>query len=213
MFKGVKKAKAVKNTENTENIENTEDTEKVKGKKVKDKSQKKVKKPLSMKAITKKLNKGKPKKIKNETVISLDFGSKSVKIAVGKVYKNKIKIESLNEVEYPDHYYRNGVFQEPDEMIYVVNQFFLQNDIITKGKKVICTVESTSIIKREISVPTVDEEDMLDLVIYEMGQYLPINIDSYHFQYKTISTYEEGGDKQNKGTLCCNTKGTLQRVF
>lgn len=124
-------------------------------------------------------------KKKSGQVISLDFGSHSIKCVVGQHQNDKIRISNMFSIPLNEELFSNG---------YLINQIQVKSLILEqlkdrkiKTKDVVISVESTEIIKRELTIPNVQEEDRLDLITYEIGQYLPIDLDAYIIQYKVIA--------------------------
>lgn len=131
------------------------------------------KKPFSKNKASKKT---KNSKIKNRTVLSLDFGSHEIKGVYGKVENNKVLVNSIFKGSVENSWYRDGRVENMDAAKNNMINILKKNKI--KNTDAVCTVESTDIIKREITIPKVEEKDILPLINYEIGQYLPIDIDS-----------------------------------
>lgn len=144
------------------------------------------KKPFSKNKASKKT---KNSKIKNRTVLSLDFGSHEIKGVYGKVENNKVLVNSIFKGSVENSWYRDGRVENMDAAKNNMINILKKNKI--KNTDAVCTVESTDIIKREITIPKVEEKDILPLINYEIGQYLPIDIDSYVIQYKVLSEFVE----------------------
>ncbi len=62
-------------------------------------------------------------------------------------------------------------------------------------KDAIFTIQSTSIIRREVEVPNVKPHEMEGMIRYEIEQYLPIDLNEYIIEYKAL---EEKKDTKTK---------------
>ena len=67
-----------------------------------------------------------------------------------------------------------------------------------KAKQMIFTINSTSILTREIILPSVKPEEMSEMIKYDIEQYMPVSIDEYDIEYKIIEEFEEEGSKKSK---------------
>jgi len=67
-----------------------------------------------------------------------------------------------------------------------------------KTKNVSFTISSSKIVKREIEVPRVHFDDRLNLIKYELEQYLPDDVENYVFQYKIIEDIEVNEELYNR---------------
>ena len=123
-------------------------------------------------------------KKKDIKCLSIYIGTKYVKCVTGQRINNKLKIDKTFKIKLPDDIYENGHIKNTDEMKSILQKALSDNGV--KIKQVICTIESSYAIKREIIVPAVEGEDLSEMVSYEIGQYLPIDINSYVLQYKIM---------------------------
>ncbi len=140
---------------------------------------------MKRKSIKKNLS-SKKKDIK---CLSIDIGSDYIKFAVGQKTDKKLKVDKTFKVRMPTGAYGNGHIKNIQDMKSTIQGALDANSV--KIKDVVCTIESTDSIKRELIVPAVGQEDLAEMVSYEIGQYLPIDIGSYVLQHKVIREIEE----------------------
>lgn len=133
---------------------------------------------IRYKDITTKENKIKGK---GRQVISIDIGSHSIKVVEGKLQKNILNINKLVEVKTPEGAIADGKIIDEGFIVATLDKLIKENNI--KTKDVIFTTNSSSIINRDILVPSVEEEELDTVVRYEIQQYLPINLNDYVIQY------------------------------
>lgn len=118
---------------------------------------------------------------KGRQVISIDIGSYSIKVVEGKFQKNILNINKLVEVKTPEGAIADGKIIDEGFIVATLDKLIKENNI--KSKDVIFTTNSSSIINRDILVPSVAEEELDTVVRYEIQQYLPINLNDYVIQY------------------------------
>ena len=121
-------------------------------------------------------------KKKDVKCLSIDIGSSYIKFAVGQKMGRRLKVDKTFKARLPAGVYENGHMHNIQEMKSIIQGALNANSV--KLKDVICTLESTDAIKRELVVPAVAPEDLSEMVSYEIGQYLPIDINSYVLQHK-----------------------------
>ncbi|MEJ8554512.1 type IV pilus assembly protein PilM [Tepidibacter sp. Z1-5] len=133
----------------------------------------------------------------NDKVLSIDIGSKNIRIVVGKQSKNNVSVEKAMEIETPSNSYRDGKIFDIENLKSVINKYIHSEKI--KTKKTICTVQSTSIINREITLPVAKKEEEMDTMVkFEIEQYLPIMFDDYIIEYKILETFMEEDIKKGR---------------
>jgi type IV pilus assembly protein PilM len=136
----------------------------------------------------------------NNKVISIDIGNKNIKMVLGKQNKNNILVEKAVVIETPHNSYKDGNILNIENLKSVINKYIKSENI--KTKKVICTVQSTSIINREIILPVAKKEQEMDTMVrFEIEQYLPIIFDDYVIEYKILETFVEEDIKKGRITV------------
>ncbi len=126
---------------------------------------------------------------RNKNVLAMDFGSHSLKIVICQKNNQKLKVIQMYSVDFDSDVYENGYIKEFDKIKTLITENLKKNKI--KIKQVVVSVESTDIIKREIVIPHVAPEDQMDLINYEVNQYLPIDLETYIIQYEILREFEE----------------------
>ncbi len=133
----------------------------------------------------------------NKMLVSFDVGSKTTKMVVGKIKDGKLYIDIIDGLINPKSCVADGKIIDQHGIFSTVKELISHNGV--KLRECVFTVDSTEIIRREMDIADVSKaEDRLGLVAYEMGQYLPIDTNSYVMQTKTIGTFEEDRTKKIK---------------
>lgn len=125
----------------------------------------------------------------NNSVISIDLGSSYIKMVEGKQMGNNVLVSNFATIQTPEDSYEDGRIINIRKMKEVLFNTFKENKF--KGKKIIFTIQSTSVISREIVLPKAKPSEMDNMVKYEVEQYLPIMLDDYAIQYRVIEELKE----------------------
>lgn len=144
-------------------------------------------------------------------LLSLDIGSDSIKIATGQFNGDKLKISNLIKVPVHQGVIQNGRIVDDTAFKNLLLSTLKEAKI--KQKEVVVTCECQDIIKRELSVQKVDEADQMELITYEVGQYLPIDIDAYVLQYKILNEFEENEVQKVRVLLGAMPKDIVKSIF
>lgn len=122
---------------------------------------------------------------KPRDVIAFEIGSSTIKIVEGRYSKNKLQVYRMMDMNTPEGAIEDGKITNDREITEALKAFLKKNNV--KIKEGICTTNSSSIISREISIPSDVEADEMDTVIeYEIEQYLPIRLEDYVIQYTIL---------------------------
>ena len=127
---------------------------------------------------------GKGKNEKPRNVVAFEIGSKNIKIVEGKYSKDKLSVYKMAQVETPMAAIEDGAIIDERALVNVLQVAI--NQLGIKSKDAIVTSNSSSIIDREIIIPSVDESEMESVIKYEIQQYLPINLDEYIVEYVVV---------------------------
>lgn len=148
---------------------------------------------------------------RGKQLLSMDIGSYSVKFAVGQWTGESLKIQSLFECVLPEGLYENGSINNEGALLEAISHFIKKEKI--RIKDVVLTLESSEIIKREMLVDKVDKSDQTGLIMYEVTQYLPIDINAYVIQHKVIDEIESENGTKLKVLLGAVPKEMVQKHF
>lgn len=117
-------------------------------------------------------------------ILSIDFGSKDIKIIEGKYSKNNIQV--LNGITIPlePHFYRDGVLFEKSMVTTLINKAIKENRFSTDNVHVI--INSAQIITREIIIPKVSENEIAAIINFQIADFLPIDPEEYEMNHLLI---------------------------
>lgn len=133
----------------------------------------------------------------NKNIISIDIGSSNTKIVVGKYSNGMIYLKETISIKTPGGCLTDGKLAfETDKADFLkqsIAKALSENRI--RYKDATFTIQSTSIIRREVEVPKVKPHEMEGMIKYEIEQYLPIDLNEYIVEYKVL---EEEKDHKTK---------------
>lgn len=135
-----------------------------------------------LKKLRKLINKNKPK-------LSIDIGSKNIKIVEGSFNGDSIVLENIIEIPTPANCYHDGQIIDVDILANAIKTALESNNV--KATDVSYSMMSNSILNRVIELPSVKDEDIANMLEFEIGQHFPINLDEYITQSKIIEKIEE----------------------
>lgn len=133
----------------------------------------------------------------HKNIISIDIGSSKVKIVVGKYANNTIYIKDAISIKTPEGRLMDGKIVVAEGRADTLKQSIVQalSENRIRYKDAIFTIQSTSIIRREVELPNVKPHEMEGMIRYEIEQYLPIDLDEYIVEYKTPEDNKDGKTK------------------
>ena len=118
-------------------------------------------------------------------LISLDLGSQNIQIIYGRYNKGNIEIRNAVTAPIPEEVYKDGRIEDLDMMKQSIRDLITANKI--KEKRTALTIQSTSIITRDIMLPATERQHLDNMVKYEIEQYLPIVATEYIIDYSVLT--------------------------
>ena len=132
----------------------------------------------------------------NKKYISIDFGSKEIKVIEGKATKKNIIIQNAYSLKIPKDIYYNGMIMNVDQLSYYLKSSLKDNKI--SSNTAIVVVNSSNVITREIVLPKVSDKELESILNYQVADYIPIEPEDYKFQYLHLgSIFVDGVEKLN----------------
>ncbi|KAB3527587.1 pilus assembly protein PilM [Alkaliphilus serpentinus] len=143
--------------------------------------------------------------------LSLDIGSHSIKIVEGNWTRSAINIERLISIPTPLETVSDGKITDINKLREAVSTTIEIEKI--KAKRLIFTIGSTSVITREIILPTTKPEEIKSILEYELQQYLPVNLDDYILQKKILEEFMESGIKKSNLQVAALPKEMVSEYY
>jgi len=140
----------------------------------------------------------------SKPLVVLDIGSKTTKLVSGRFRGNRITLEGFNGTVNTKEVTADGKISNLPEAERIIKELVKKSH--SSLHDLVFTVDTTGLIRREITIPYVSEEYVLGAVTYQMGDYLPIDINSYVLQVKEIGVFSENGHKRRRMSVAALPK-------
>ncbi len=147
-------------------------------------------------------------KKKKKKYLAIDFGKKSLKFAVGSYHNFELVIDNLFMEILHDNVYENGKILDKEVLAFTISSVLKEHSV--KVKDVICVIESSEIIRRELTIPKVDEDDIEDIVKMEIAHTLSIDLEGFVIQSKIIDTIKDGTNEKYKLSVAMVSKDIIE---
>src|SRR5665647_2685921 len=129
-------------------------------------------------------------------VLSLDIGNRNMHLVQGRTRGNTADLEICQQVPTPEGAIKDGVIADASALRDALRS--LVKSSRTTADRAIISIKSTNIINREITVPMVKPEELQQLVIFEMEQYVPNISNDYAMGFVISEKTNAGGGEQYK---------------
>lgn len=147
----------------------------------------------------------------NKKLVAIDIGSKNIKIVEGKSEGEKVIVTRTVMLKTPEQFYNDGNITNPIIMKKYLENEFKEKGI--KGKNVIFTTQSSSIITRIIEVPWAKDDELESILKYEVQQYLPIELDEYIVKHKVIEEFNKDEIKMVRARVAVYPKNMAKSYW
>ncbi len=125
---------------------------------------------------------------KDKSKLSIDIGAKNIKIVEGYFNGNSVVVENMLVFPTPSNSYEDGKIIELNLLSNSIYTALNNEDI--KSKDVIYTVSSKSILNRTIELPSTKDEDIENMLEFEVEQHFPVDLDDYVVQHQIVEKIE-----------------------
>ncbi|MCY6484581.1 type IV pilus assembly protein PilM [Clostridium aestuarii] len=133
----------------------------------------------------------------NSKLLSIDIGTKNIKIIEAKQNGEKIIVDKAFTVKTPENCFDDGNIVNMITMKQKIEEVLKKENL--KSKRVVVTSKSTSLITRVIEVPfQKKDKEFNSLINYEIQQYLPINFEDYITKYIKLEDFEKDEVKMTR---------------
>lgn len=144
-------------------------------------------------------------------LVSIDLGSKYLHLVSGRHKGDMLEIDHAITVPAPEGAIRDGRIDDMHNLKTAVKDLLQRNKI--KNRRVVLTVQSTSIITRDILLPVVKPEELKTMVKYEIEQYLPIVASEYVIEFSFVEEIREEGTAKSKLRVAAMPAGMVENYF
>lgn len=132
---------------------------------------------------------------KKEKFLVLDIGTDTIKFIVGRYDDEVVTVYQCFTETTPSECFQDEKIVELQKLADIIKEALAKHNV--KEKATIITIENSKILKREIILPMVGQNELKEMVRYEIGEYLPIELGNYVTQFKLVEkVYENEVEKQ-----------------
>ncbi len=125
----------------------------------------------------------------NRDLLLIELGSSHVKMGLAHYAKGIVRIKDAFIVDLPEQVYTDGKIIDAEALRSLIFEEILKRSI--KTKEVYLTLNGSHVITREMVLPDVAENEFEEMISYEIQQFMPINLENYRIEYKTLEHFED----------------------
>jgi type IV pilus assembly protein PilM len=125
---------------------------------------------------------------KKDSLIGLDIGSRSVKVAEITETKNGRKLRRFGMADIPPGAIEDGAISDTETVVQVIRQLLKSANI--KATNVALSIGGYSVIIKKINVQTMPEEQLQETIHFEAEQYIPFDISDVNLDFQLLGEVE-----------------------
>ncbi len=141
-------------------------------------------------------------------ILSLDFGSDSIKGVEGKSTGKGVVVDRCFKVELPKGLYVDGEITDMDQMTYLLRTGLSENDV--SQLETYGVFNSSSVVMREVTLPKASPAEIEAIINYQLEDYIPIKPEDYVVKYLDIGTMMDEGVEKMVLLLIGIPRNTIQ---
>jgi len=125
---------------------------------------------------------------KNDSLVGLDIGSRSLKAAEISESKRGRELKKFGITEIAHGAIEDGNINDPESVAESIRQLFKAYNI--KERNVAISIGGYSVIVKKIAVQTMDEEQLQETIHFEAEQYIPFDISDVNLDFQILGQNE-----------------------
>ncbi|MBW2146281.1 MAG: type IV pilus assembly protein PilM [Deltaproteobacteria bacterium] len=119
-------------------------------------------------------------------VVAIDIGTNFIKLVHLQAKRRGHELLSYGTMPLPPGVIEEGAIVDPDVVIQAVKDLMKIEKIGIKN--VVTAVSGTSVIIKKIKVPPMSENELIDAIQFEAGQYIPFDIEDVNLDFVVMET-------------------------
>ncbi len=131
---------------------------------------------------------------KKSTLVGLDIGSRTAKVAEIVDSKNGPKLKRFGIIDIPAGVIEDGSISDPQPVADILRQLFKSSNV--KETNVAVSIGGYSVIVKKINVQTMPEEQLQETIHFEAEQYIPFDISDVNLDFQIL-----GENDHNSGQM------------
>jgi type IV pilus assembly protein PilM len=132
---------------------------------------------------------------KKDTLVGLDIGSRSVKLAEISESKNGLKLKRFGMADIPAGAIEDGAISDPETAAGIIRQLFKSTNV--KETNVAVSIGGYSVIVKKINVQTMPEEQLQETIHFEAEQYIPFDISDVNLDFQILGENESNPNQMS----------------
>ncbi len=132
---------------------------------------------------------------KKDSLVGLDIGSRSVKVAEIVDTKSGPKLKRFGMADIPAGTIEDGAISDPDTAAETIRQLFKSNNI--KEANVAVSIGGYSVIVKKINVQTMPENQLQETIHFEAEQYIPFDISDVNLDFQILGENENNPNQMS----------------
>lgn len=132
---------------------------------------------------------------KNDSLVGLDIGSRSVKVAEIVDSKNGPKLKRFGMADIPAGAIEDGAISDPATAAETIRQLF--NSSKVRETNVAVSIGGYSVIVKKINVQTMPEEQLQETIHFEAEQYIPFDISDVNLDFQILGENENNPNQMS----------------
>ena len=130
---------------------------------------------------------------KDKSKLAIDIGVKNIKIVEGFFNGKEVIVKNIIEFPTPPNTYEDGQILDLELLSRAI--YIELNDRDIKTKDVIFTISSNAFLNRTLELPSINDEDIKNMLEFETEQHFPVNLEEYVVQHQIVEKIEEDPQK------------------
>jgi type IV pilus assembly protein PilM len=132
---------------------------------------------------------------KKDSLVGLDIGSRSVKVAEIIDSKNGPKLKRFGMADIPAGAIGDGSISDPATAAETIRQLFKSSNV--KETNVAVSIGGYSVIVKKINVQTMPEEQLQETIHFEAEQYIPFDISDVNLDFQILGENENNSSQMS----------------
>ncbi|GEM_PF-2734732 len=145
-------------------------------------------------------------------VLNIEIGRILTRMCEVDYKKNHNHVENNCVFETPPGLVNDGQIDQPGDMADTLLHYVSEQQI--KLKRVMFTISSTRIVTREVVLPYVSKDKIINMLQANAADYLPVKVQDYHLTYKLLDVFtDESKVKRMKLLFLAVPLGLLEGYY
>jgi len=132
---------------------------------------------------------------KKDSLVGLDIGSRSVKVAEIVDSKSGPKLKRFGMADIPAGAIEDGAISDPATAAEIIRQLFKSSNV--RESNVAVSIGGYSVIVKKINVQTMAEEQLQETIHFEAEQYIPFDISDVNLDFQILGENENNPNQMS----------------